>query len=232
MLLWEGKPIDALFHSTSGGTTLDAAEVFGTPVPYLVGVDDPHSALSPVHRWGPVAVAEAALRKGLKSRAPVTSLRLTRGPSGRVSTVQVTTPAGTTKITGAALRLAGGLRSTWITQLVTMSLTRPGGAVRSGKTVTLTGRANGVKGAVLQQRVAGAWTKVAGPALKAKVKLVAPASFRIAAGKLAGSVLKVPVAPAVTAAPVRASFPSRGRCDRSTTSTVELQRDGRRHVDV
>ena len=33
VLLWEGKPIDALFHSTSGGTTLDAAEVFGTPVP-------------------------------------------------------------------------------------------------------------------------------------------------------------------------------------------------------
>jgi hypothetical protein len=59
-----------------------------------------------------------------------------------------------------------------------------------------------VKGAVLQQRVAGAWTKVAGPVLKAKVKLVEPASFRIAAGKLAGSVLKVPVAPAVTLRPV------------------------------
>ena len=201
VLLWEGKPIDALFHSTSGGTTLDAAEVFGTPVPYLVGVDDPHSALSPVHRWGPVAVAEAALRKGLKSRAPVTSLRLTRGPSGRVSTVQVTTPAGTTKVTGAALRLAGGLRSTWITQLVTMSLTRPGGPVRYGKTVALTGRANGVKGALLQQRVDGVWTKVAGPALKANVKLLAPASFRIAAGKLAGSVLKVPVAPLLTVRP-------------------------------
>ena len=31
VLLWEGKPIDALFHSTSGGATLDAAEVFGSP---------------------------------------------------------------------------------------------------------------------------------------------------------------------------------------------------------
>ena len=196
MLLWEGKPIDALFHSTSGGTTLDAAEVFGKPMPYLVGVDDPHSALSPVNRWGPVAVAETTLRKGLKLAVPVKSLQLARGPSGRVSTVQVTTATGTTKITGAALRLAGGLRSTWVTQLVTLSLTRPGGPVRYGKTVALTGRANGVKGALLQQRVDGVWTKVAGPALKAKVKLLAPASFRIAAGKLAGSVLKVPVAPA------------------------------------
>ena len=201
VLLWKGKPIDALFHSTSGGTTLDAAEVFGKPVPYLVGVDDPHSALSPVHRWGPVAVGEATLRKGLKLGVPVRSLQVARARSGRVSTVQVTTSTGTTKITGAALRLAGGLRSTWVTQLVTLSLTRPGGPVRYGKTVALTGRANGVKGALLQQRVDGVWTPVSGPALKAKVKLVAPASFRIAAGKLAGSVLKVPVAPLLTARP-------------------------------
>jgi stage II sporulation protein D len=199
VLLWEGKPIDALFHSTSGGTTLDAAEVFGKPVPYLVGVDDPHSALSPVHRWGPVPVAETTLRKGLKLRLPVTSLQLARGRSGRIATAQVTTSAGTTKISGATLRLAGGLRSTWVTQLVTLSLTRPRGPVRYGKTVALAGRAQGVKGAVLQQRLDGVWTKVAGPALKAKVKLLAPASFRIAAGTLAGSVLKVPVAPLLTA---------------------------------
>ncbi len=198
VLLWEGKPIDALFHSTSGGATLDAVEVFGKAVPYLTGVEDPHSALSPVHRWGPTAVAETTLRKGLKLRVPVTSLQLARAASGRVASVQVATTTGTTKVSGATLRLAGGLRSTWVTQLVTMSLTRPGGAVRSGSAVTLTGRAKGVKGAVLQQRVAGVWTKVAGAALQAKVKLNEPASFRIAAGKLAGSALKVPVAPAVT----------------------------------
>ena len=227
VLLWEGKPIDALFHSTSGGTTLDAAEVFGKPIPYLVGVDDPHSALSPVNRWGPVAVPEATLRKGLKLAVPVKSLQLARGRSGRVSTVQVTTSTGTTKITGAALRLAGGLRSTWVTQLVTLSLTRPGGPVRYGKTVALTGRAQGVKGALVQQRVDGVWTKVAGPALKAKVKLLAPASFRIAAGRLAGSVLKVPVAPAVTArvAPLSVSGIV---TPLDPGATVELQQDSER----
>ena len=201
VLLWEGKPIDALFHSTSGGATLDAAEVFGKPVPYLVGVEDPHSALSPVHRWGPTPVAEAALRKGLKLRAPVTGLRLTRGASGRVAKVDVVTATGTTTVTGAALRLAGGLRSTWVTQLATLSLTRPGGAARYGRAITITGKAQGVKGAVLQQRVDGAWKPVGGAALKATVKPVEPASFRIAAGKLAGPVLKVPVAPAVTVRP-------------------------------
>jgi SpoIID/LytB domain protein len=199
VILWEGKPADALFHSTSGGTTLDAAEVFGKPVPYLVGVEDPHSALSPVHRWGPTPVAEATLRKGLKLRAPVTALKLTRGASGRVSRVDVTAGTVSTRISGADLRRAAGLRSTWITQLATLSVTRPGGPVVYGRSIVVTGKAAGVKGAQLQQRVDSAWKPVGGPGLKARVKPLAPTSVRIVAGKLTGPVLKVPVAPLVTA---------------------------------
>ena len=65
----------------------------------------------------------------------------------------------------------------------------------------MTGKAAGVKGAVLSQRIDGVWTQVAGPGapLAFKVKLLAPASFRISAGKLTSAVLKVPVAPVVTA---------------------------------
>ena len=195
VLLWEGKPVDALFHSTSGGTTLDAVEVFGKAVPYLVAADDPHSALSPVHRWGPTPVAEATIRKGLKLRTPLTALKLTRGPSGRVTTVQVVTASGTTKVSGATLRFAAGLRSTWITALGSLSLSRPGGPAVYGKPLTVTGKAAGIKGAVLSQRIDGAWQQL--PGLSAKVKPVAATSFRISAGKVAGPVLKVPVAPLV-----------------------------------
>ena len=154
VLLWEGKPIDALFHSTSGGSTLDAAEVFGKAVPYLVGVEDPHSALSPVHRWGPTPVAETTLRKGLALRSPVTGLQLTRGRSGRLATVQVTTATGTTKITGATLRRAGGaaldLGDAARDDVADASGRR---RPRTGRRSRSTGRAQGVKGAVLQQRV-------------------------------------------------------------------------------
>jgi SpoIID/LytB domain protein len=195
VLLWEGKPIDALFHSTSGGTTLAAVEVFGKVVPYLVAVDDPHSALSPLNRWGPVPVAEAAIRKGLKLRSPVTALKLTRGPSGRVASVQVVTAAGTTTVTGATLRAAAGLRSTWITALGSLSLTRPGGPALYGQQLTVTGRAVGLKGALLSQRIDGVWQPLTG--LSATVKPVAPTSFRISVGKVNGPVLKVPVAPLV-----------------------------------
>ena len=227
VLLWEGKPIDALFHSTSGGRTVDAVEAFGKPVPYLVSVDDPHSDLSPVNRWGPTPVAETTVRKGLKMRMPLTALKLTRGPSGRVLSVDVATTAGTSKISGTALRSAGGLRSTWITSLAMLSLTRPGGPALYGRQLTVTGKAAGVKGAVLSQRIDGVWTQVAGPGatLAVKVKLLAPASFRVSAGNLASAVLKVPVAPVVTARADATSTVSGAVKPLAAGATVELQLD-------
>ena len=203
VLLWEGKPIDALFHSTSGGSTIDASEGFGKAVPYLVAVEDPHSALSPVHRWGPTPVSEATIRKGLKLASPLTGLKLTRGASGRVTSVEVQTALGSATVTGSALRSASGLRSTWITQLATLSLTRPGGPALYGKAMTLQGKAAGVPGAVLEQRVDGAWTRLAGPGVApaAKLKLLAPTTVRLTAGTLAGPTMKVPVAPLVTLKP-------------------------------
>ena len=225
VLLWDGKPIDALFHSTSGGKTLAAVEVFGKPVPYLVSVDDPHSDLSPVNRWGPTPVPETTVRKGLKLRTPLTGLKLTRGASGHVLSVDVATAAGTSKVTGAALRSAAGLRSTWITGLATLSLTRPGGPALYGKQVTVTGKAAGVKSAVLSQQIDGLWTQVAGPGatLAYKVKLLAPASFRVSAGKLASAVLKVPVAPVVTARADATSTVSGAVKPLAPGATVELQ---------
>jgi stage II sporulation protein D len=201
VLLWEGKPIDALFHSTSGGATVDAAEVFGKPVPYLVGVADPHSDLSPVHRWGPTPVSGAVLRKGLGLRVPVTGLKLMRAPSGRVATAQVLTTTGSTRVNGTALRSAGGIRSTWITSLASLSLTRPGGPAVYGKAVVLAAKAANVKGAVIERRVGTLWQPASRPGVapRATAKLLEPSTFRVTAGKLVGPVLKVPVAPVVTA---------------------------------
>jgi stage II sporulation protein D len=230
VLLWEGKPIDALFHSTSGGRTVGAAEVFGKAVPYLVSVDDPHSALSPVNRWGPTPVAETTLRKGLKLRTPVTALKLTRAASGRVATADVVTASGTTTVTGGTLRSAAGIRSTWITGLAWLSLTRPGGPVVFGKTLVLAGKARNVKGAVIEQRVDGVWTRVAGPGIAPalKVKLLVPTALRISAGKLAGPVLKVPVAPAVSLRTAGVLTVSGSVKPLDPGTTVELQLDSER----
>lgn len=41
VVLYEGEPIDAVFHSSSAGETKDAVAVWGSAVPYLVGVESP-----------------------------------------------------------------------------------------------------------------------------------------------------------------------------------------------
>jgi len=197
VVLYAGKIADTLFHSTSGGRTVSAAEAFGTTVPYLVPVDDPHSSLSSLNRWGPTPVTDATIRKGLQLGGPVLALKLVKSTSGRVRTATVTTTAGSKTITAGALRSALGLRSTWVTALSSLSLSRPGGPAIYDRPLTVTGTATGVKGAVLAQLVGGVWNPL--PALTAKVKLQAPGTFRLTAGAIAGPVLKVPLQPLVRA---------------------------------
>ncbi|MBE6911355.1 MAG: stage II sporulation protein D [Ruminococcaceae bacterium] len=47
ILLYEGEPITAVFHSTSSGKTENAADVWGGNVPYLVSVDSYGEEASP-----------------------------------------------------------------------------------------------------------------------------------------------------------------------------------------
>ncbi len=53
VLLYDGSPILARYFSTSGGRTYPNEHVFPSsgPRPYLVGIEDPFDALSPLHRW-------------------------------------------------------------------------------------------------------------------------------------------------------------------------------------
>lgn len=41
IILYDGQPIQAVFHSSSAGRTVDAVEVWGNAVPYLISVDSP-----------------------------------------------------------------------------------------------------------------------------------------------------------------------------------------------
>ncbi len=47
ILLYDGEPITAVFHSTSAGKTENAADVWGGNVPYLVSVESPGDEDSP-----------------------------------------------------------------------------------------------------------------------------------------------------------------------------------------
>lgn len=85
VMVYNGTPTNAKYHSTSGGHTRSNLEVYGTEIPYLQGVPDPEDAVSPLHHWAvkfPIADLEEALRsRDDTSPPPGRLIEVTRPPS-------------------------------------------------------------------------------------------------------------------------------------------------------
>jgi stage II sporulation protein D len=95
VIAYGGRPIDALFHSDSGGHTAAAQDVWGgAPVPYLVGMVDEVPGLTP-HAWQldiPAAGARAAFNADARSAVGRRLDRLTvvaRDASGRAERLEI-----------------------------------------------------------------------------------------------------------------------------------------------
>ncbi|HHW13022.1 MAG TPA: stage II sporulation protein D [Firmicutes bacterium] len=112
ILTYEGRPIDALYHSTSGPRTANAEELWGKPVPYLKSVPCSFGQHSPRYRQERVfTVQELLSALGLAEERAAGGLALRilkRTPSGRVDTMQI----GTHVFSGTELRSRLGLAST------------------------------------------------------------------------------------------------------------------------
>lgn len=113
------KLINAVFHSSSGGSTEASGEVWRSQLPYLVSVPD-HDQDSPVHRWQ-ARFDEAQLRRAFGEIGGARSFQvLATSSTGRVRLLQVQGPSGSLRISGRELRQRLGLKSTrlqfaWIT---------------------------------------------------------------------------------------------------------------------
>ncbi len=114
VLVWDGKPILAVFHSSSGGQTASSEEVWGRALPYLVSRPVENEEDSPDTYWRTTisgtklgrALAPLGVRVG-----PVRGLRVAeRSPSGRVRTVQVLGRDGEKTIEARDLREALGAK--------------------------------------------------------------------------------------------------------------------------
>jgi stage II sporulation protein D len=202
VVLYGGAVADTMFSSSSGGRTADAADLFTTPVPYLKSVPDPYD-LSPYRNWA-LAVTGAQAAKALHLAAPPLDVATTAGASGRVRSVVVTTATGPVVTTGAALRTALGLRSTWFTVGV-LSLTAPAAAVPYGSAVTIAGVARGAPAPTVQQRSGSVlWTAGApvSPASDGRFSVflrpTGTTYLRLASGTTAGPTVRILVAPVVT----------------------------------
>lgn len=112
ILVQEGRPILAAFHSSSGGRTASSEEVWGEPRSYLVSVPVEDEWDSPDAYW------RAPVTRGTLGRAaaslgtdpgPVTAVTvLERTASGRVARVRLVGERGELTCTGRQLRTALG----------------------------------------------------------------------------------------------------------------------------
>ena len=106
-----------LYSACSGGHTESAVNVFGSPVPYLVGVPDPYDYYCPLHKWtldfsGP----EISSRLGGYLQGKLKQVVITKtGVSPRIISAKLVGTGGTTTVTGSQLSVALGGYDTWMT---------------------------------------------------------------------------------------------------------------------
>ena len=121
VLTYEGELIEATYFSCSGGSTEDAAAVWGTDVPYLRAVESPGEQDAAKYESRICVTAETFAET---LRALDASVQLSGDPSGWVQSVTRTAGGGVDTLTaggrpfsGVQLRKAFGLNSTRFTLL-------------------------------------------------------------------------------------------------------------------
>ena len=117
VLMYEGNIAETLFSACSGGKTESMQNVFGTAVPYLVGVPDPYDSLCPLHEWtlnlsGPEMTQKlSGLLDGALKKVVITKT----GYSPRIIEAKLYGTGGVTTVSGEQLEVALSGYSTWMT---------------------------------------------------------------------------------------------------------------------
>jgi stage II sporulation protein D len=117
VLMYEGQIAETLFSACSGGKTESMQNVFGTAVPYLIGVPDPYDNLCPLHEWtlnltGPeISEKLSGLLDGNLAKVVITKT----GYSPRIIEAKLFGTGGVTTVTGSQLEEALGAYSDWMT---------------------------------------------------------------------------------------------------------------------
>ncbi|MCM1329703.1 MAG: stage II sporulation protein D [Ruminococcus sp.] len=90
-LFYDGEPIVAAFHSTSGGKTESAEVVWGSPAPYLVPVESPEDKESPTYLEEEI-FTEKDFRERLEKEYPNADFT---APAGEWIEIRETSSSGT-----------------------------------------------------------------------------------------------------------------------------------------
>ena len=120
VVLYQGEPVLAVFHSSSAGATQNAEDVWQGSVPYLQSVDSPEGAQAVPNYYSRVTFTLTDFKERFIAQYPTANLsaspsnwftNIRQTESGAVLSLEV----GGVSLTGAALRELLGLRSTTFT---------------------------------------------------------------------------------------------------------------------
>lgn len=116
VVMYGGEIAQTLYSACSGGHTESAVNVFGSPVPYLIGVPDPYDYHCPLHKWtleftGPeISSRLGGYLKGKLKRVAIVKT----GVSPRIVTAKLYGTGGVSTVTGSQLSVALGGYDTWM----------------------------------------------------------------------------------------------------------------------
>ncbi|HEX7279637.1 MAG TPA: SpoIID/LytB domain-containing protein [Solirubrobacterales bacterium] len=116
VVMYGGEVAQTLYSACSGGHTESAVNVFGSPVPYLIGVPDPYDYHCPLHKWtlefsGPeISSRLSGYLKGKLKQVVITKT----GVSPRIITAKLIGTGGVSTVTGSQLSVALGGYDTWM----------------------------------------------------------------------------------------------------------------------
>ena len=127
IMTYQGKPIYAAFHASSGGMTAGSEEVGGISLPYLKAVRDPQDNATPNQNWQVSTsakelasdLASAGFRVGTLKAIELTPLKLGEGAvdryaSGRLKEIRFIGTVQTVVVPGPKFRWIAGLPSTLV----------------------------------------------------------------------------------------------------------------------
>lgn len=114
ILTYQGRPIEAVFHASSGGHTENSEDVWSSAVPYLRGVQD-FDQSAPVYQWIAGLRADQIKTKipGIGNIQAFKPQKTTA--TGRIISMQVVGDSGSRTMSGNQLRKALNLKSSLFT---------------------------------------------------------------------------------------------------------------------
>ncbi len=113
VLMYKGRLIDAVFHSSSGGRTEDSSFVWGRYNPYLKSVVD-HDQQSPNYSWNK-KIDIKKLQQLFPETGGVNAVRvIEKTPTNRVKKIKIYGPIGSRILSGKEIRKTLDLKSTLV----------------------------------------------------------------------------------------------------------------------